>query len=77
MSGYDNAVETCRRLGELELIARANGYVDMAIVYKSMHIGALAATLSILEGPLPYIKLSLAEDSYNYLEQLNKGGYDV
>jgi hypothetical protein len=74
---YDNAVETCRRLGELEIIARANGNKNMAIIYKAMHIGALAATLSITEGPAPYMKLKLPEDSCNYLEQLNKGGYDV
>ena len=77
MTGHDHAVETCRRIGELEVMAKANGHVDIAIIYKAMHVGALAATLSITEGPLSYMKLKQHDDSCNYLDQLNKGGYDA
>lgn len=75
---YKDAKETCIRLKELQLIAKGNGYKDLEKKYKLLYAGAIMATKAIAEGPPSYTDLKLDEDlGVNYLEQLNKRGYDA
>ena len=75
---YSRAKETCIRLKEMKLIAKGNGYKDLEKKYELMYAGAIIATKAIAEGPPSYIELKLDEDlGVNYLDQLNKRGYNA
>ncbi len=77
-NAYKRARETCIRLKEMKLIAKGNGDKDLEKKYGLMYAGAIIVTKAIAEGPPSYTDLRLEEDlGTGYLEQLNKGGYDV